>query len=46
MLSRAGRVARKALISRNRCSRNKLVKKEVEEDETIGDNNTKSTEQD
>ena len=40
-MSRAGRIATKAFLSRNRRARNKLVKKKVEEDEVIDNNNNK-----
>ena len=43
-LSRAGRAATKAFLSRNRRSQNKIVKKKVEEDEVINNNNNKNTE--
>lgn len=40
-MSRAGRTATKALLGRSRCPRNKLVKKKVEKDEVIDNNNDK-----
>lgn len=44
MVSRAGRVATRALLSRNRSSPNKLVKKKVEDDEVIDNNNDNDAE--
>ena len=44
MLSRAGRVAARAILGRNRRPSNKLTKKKVEKDEVIDNNNNKDAE--